>query len=101
MFGCLLPSLHSVRFGQLLRCVHKRIVNLIKSAHRKEEHASSSNAIPYKILTINLGNLEVGNLRVYEIGLIAVTGCHHSVQLWNSTVNRYRWIPRTGSLKLC
>ena len=22
-------------------------------------------------------------------------------QLWNSTVNRYRWIPRAGSLKLC
>ena len=23
-------SLHSVRFGQLLRCVHKRIVNIMK-----------------------------------------------------------------------
>ena len=30
VFGCLLPSLHSVRFGQLLRCAHKRIVNIMK-----------------------------------------------------------------------
>ena len=29
-FGCLLPSIHSVRFGQLLRCAHQRIVNIIK-----------------------------------------------------------------------
>ena len=27
---CLLPSLHSVRFGQMLRCAHKRIVNIMK-----------------------------------------------------------------------
>ena len=27
---CLLPSLHSVRFGQPLRCAHKRIVNIMK-----------------------------------------------------------------------
>ena len=26
---CLLPLLHSVRFGHLLRCAHKRIVNII------------------------------------------------------------------------
>ena len=29
-FVCLLPSLHSVRFGQMLRCAHKRIVNIMK-----------------------------------------------------------------------
>ena len=29
-FVCLLPSLHSVRFGQLLRRAHKRIVNIMK-----------------------------------------------------------------------
>ena len=27
---CLLRSLHSVRFGLLLRCSHKRIVNILK-----------------------------------------------------------------------
>ena len=27
---CLLPSLHSVRFGQLLRCAHEGIVNIMK-----------------------------------------------------------------------
>ena len=29
-FGCLLPSIHSVRFGQLLRCAHQRIVKIMK-----------------------------------------------------------------------
>ena len=29
-FVCLLASLHSVRFGQLLRCAHKRIVNIME-----------------------------------------------------------------------
>ncbi len=28
--ACLLPWLHSVRFGQMLRCAHKRIVNIMK-----------------------------------------------------------------------
>ena len=27
---CIRSSLHSVRFGQLLRCAHKRIVNIMK-----------------------------------------------------------------------
>ena len=30
IFVCMRSSLHSVGFGQLLRCVHKRIVNIIK-----------------------------------------------------------------------
>ena len=30
VFVCIRSSLHSVRFGQLLRCVHKRIVNIMK-----------------------------------------------------------------------
>ena len=30
VFVCIRSSLHSVRFGQLLRCVHKRIVNILK-----------------------------------------------------------------------
>ena len=30
VFVCIRSSLHSVRFGQLLRCAHKRIVNIIK-----------------------------------------------------------------------
>ena len=29
-FVCLLLSIHSVHFGQLLRCAHKRIVNIMK-----------------------------------------------------------------------
>ena len=29
-FVCIRSSLHSVRFGQLLRCAHKRIVNIMK-----------------------------------------------------------------------
>ena len=27
---CIRSSLHSLRFGQLLRCAHKRIVNIMK-----------------------------------------------------------------------
>ena len=27
---CIRSSLHSVRFGQLLHCAHKRIVNIVK-----------------------------------------------------------------------
>ena len=30
MFVCIRSSLHSVRFGQLLRCTHKRIVDITK-----------------------------------------------------------------------
>ena len=30
LFVCLLPALHSVRFGQLLSCAHKRNVNIMK-----------------------------------------------------------------------
>ena len=30
VFVCIRSSLHSVRFGQLLRCAHKRIVNIMK-----------------------------------------------------------------------
>ena len=30
VFVCIRSSLHSVRFGQLLGCAHKRIVNIMK-----------------------------------------------------------------------
>ena len=30
VFVCIRSSLHSVRFGQLLRCAHKRNVNIMK-----------------------------------------------------------------------
>ena len=30
VFVCIRSSLHSVRFGKLLRCAHKRIVNIMK-----------------------------------------------------------------------
>ena len=30
VFGCIRSSLHSVRFGYLLSCTHKRIVNIMK-----------------------------------------------------------------------
>ena len=53
---------------------------------------------------IDFGNLEVGNLDyvLMKLGsLLSMTCRHHLVELWNSTVNRYKWIPRAGSLKLC
>ena len=41
---CYLP----VRFGQLLRCAHKRIVNIMKVYIEKEQNASGINTIPKK-----------------------------------------------------
>ena len=39
MFVCIRSSLHSVRFGQLLRLAHKRIVNIMKVyIERKNMH---------------------------------------------------------------
>ena len=33
--------------------------------------------------------------------LLSVTCRHRSVQLWDNTLTRYRWIPRAESLELC
>ena len=75
MFVCLcvrvLPSLHSVRLGQLLRCAHKRIVIIMKvSIERKNMQVQ---LIPFRknIDFIDFGNLEVGNMFV-KLGLIAI-----------------------------
>ena len=44
----------------------------------------------------------MGNLRVYEIGLIAIRDVSPPFSAaMEYTVNRYRWVPRAGSLKLC
>ena len=42
---CIRSSLHSVRFGQLIRCEHKRIVNFYynDSVHRTEQLTSGIN----------------------------------------------------------
>ena len=68
-------SLHSVRFGQLLRCARKRIVNIMKVYI--ERNTLQVKLIPLRknIDIIDIGNLEIGNFRerrVYEIGLIAI-----------------------------
>ena len=43
-------SLHSVRFGQLLRCAHKRIVNIMKVyIERKDMHIQ---LIPFRKKTL-------------------------------------------------
>ena len=73
---CYLPrsSLHSVHFGQLLRCAHKRIVNIMKVYIER-------NSVQVKLIPLrkNIDFIDVGNLvgnfrerRVYEIGLIAM-----------------------------
>ena len=44
VFVCIRSSLHSVRFGQLLSCSHKRIV-YHESVHRKEQHTNGINTV--------------------------------------------------------
>ena len=48
MFVCIRSLLHSVRFGQLLRCAHKRIVNIIIKVYIERNDF------------IDVGNFEVG-----------------------------------------
>ena len=59
---CQLPrsSLHSVRFGQLLRCAHKRIVSIMKVCIERKN--MQVQLIPFRknIDFIDGGNLEVG-----------------------------------------
>ena len=58
-------SLHSVRFGDLLRCADKRIVNIMKMyIERKKMHVK---LISLRINFIEVGNLEVGNFRERRI----------------------------------
>ena len=58
-----------VRFGQLLRCAHKRIVNIMKMYIER-------NNIQVELIRLrnkNIDFIDVGNFldrRVYEIGLI-------------------------------
>ena len=63
---CYLPmsSLHSVRSGQLLRCAHKRIVNIIKVyIERKNVQVQLISFRKQNIDFIDVGNLEVRNVR--------------------------------------
>ena len=80
MCVCIRSSLYSVRFVQLLRCAHKRIVKYNESVHRKKQHTSGINNSDF----IVIGNFEVGinfrDWRVYEIGLIAI--CDESPPLF-------------------
>ena len=43
-------SLHSVRFGQLLRCAHKRIVNIIKVYIERSTMQVEFTTIPKKYI---------------------------------------------------
>ena len=74
LFGCL-SSLRSVRFGQLVRCAHKRIVNkiIVKLYMERKNMQVQLGLLPFrkKIDLIDVGNFEVGHFRdrcVYEIG---------------------------------
>ena len=63
MFVCIRSSLHSVRFGQLLRCAHKRIVNKkIIMKVNIERHNIQVELIRFRENSdfIGVGNFEVG-----------------------------------------
>ena len=75
VFVFIRSSLHSVRFGHLLRCAHKRIVNIMKVCIERKN--MQVQLIPFRknIDFFDVENLEAGNFiqrRVYEIGLIAI-----------------------------
>ena len=65
-----------VRFGQLLRCAHKRIVNIMKMyIERNNIQVELIRFRKKNIDFIDVGKFEVGNFRdrrVYEIGLIDI-----------------------------
>ena len=71
-------SLHSVRFGQLLRFAHKHIVNIIVNIMKVSKGRTRKFNLYHSVKNIifsDVGNLEVGHFRkrsVYEIGLIAI-----------------------------
>ena len=64
-------SLHAIRFGQLLRCAHKRIVNIMKVYIER-----NNVKVEFKLFRkyIDIGNFEVElyfrDWLVYDIGLI-------------------------------
>ena len=63
VFVCIRSSIHSVRFGRLLRCAHKRIVNIMKVyIERKNMQVQLIHSIK-NIHFIDFGNFEVRNFR--------------------------------------
>ena len=75
LFVGIRSSRHSVRFGQLLRCAHNRIVNIMKVYIDRNDVQVELIRFRKKNLLIDVGKLEVGNFcdrRVYEIGLISI-----------------------------
>ena len=61
-FRCLLPSLHSVRF-EVLRCAHKRIVNIMKVYIEKNyvqmeyDFVKNSNFINFTNFEVGIGSI--------------------------------------------
>ena len=61
MCVCIRFSLYLVRFGQLLRCAHKRIVNIMKVCIERNNIQVELIRFRKKIVTfIAVGNFEVG-----------------------------------------
>ena len=60
MCVCIRSSLHSVRFGQLLRCAHKRIVNIMKVYIERNNIQVELIRFHKKSDFIDVGNFEVG-----------------------------------------
>ena len=73
-FGCLIPSLHSVRF-ELLRCAHKRIVNIMKVYIEKNNVQMELIRFRKKIATL----LTLQTLKL-ELGLYFRHRCAHCIR---------------------
>ena len=76
---CIRYSLHSVRFGQLLRCAHQRVVNTMKVYIETKNMQVQLRPFRKKNIDfIDVGNVEVGKFRkqrVYENGTLTCRHC--------------------------
>ena len=81
MFVCIRPSLHSVRVGQLLRCAHKRTVNIMKVYMERKNIQVELIRFRKNSDIIAVGNFEVGIiLSRPTCSLLSATSHHCSVQ---------------------
>ena len=72
VFVCIRSSLHSVRFGRLLRCAHKRIVNIMKAYIETKNMRVQLIPFRKKIDFIDVGKFEAG--KEFSITGLAILG---------------------------
>ena len=89
MFDCIRSSLYSVHFGQLLRCAHKRIVNIMKVYSERNTISGINTILQKNSDFIDIGNCEVGiyfrNQRAHWYPRQVATVLFKGVPFWDMT----------------